>query len=129
MINRRKLVLVSGALLTPLGGRAQQTGRPLRIGLVPDFAPSWEPLLKFHSEALAEFGRVEGRDYVYIRSGIFYSPDTQQALERVMEAKPDLIFVSNLGYAVAARKVTEDDPDRHVDQRIPRRGRRGREPC
>ena len=110
MINRRTLLLASGALLGPLTARAQQARQPFRLGLVPDFAPTWEPLLKLLSQELAELGRVEGRDYVYIRSGVFYGPDTQQALERVMEARPDLIFVTNLGYAVAARKLTKTIP-------------------
>lgn len=110
MINRRILVLACGALLGPLAARGQQARQPFRIGLLPDFAPTWQGLLKILSETLAEFGRVEGRDYVYIRSGVFYGADTQQALERVMEARPDLIFATALGNAVAAHKLTKTIP-------------------
>jgi len=105
-------LLALGARVGPLCNLAQaQAPRKLyRIGLVPDFNPSMEPWLKLFSQALAELGRVEGGDYVYIHSGVFYGPDTQQALDRVMEAKPDLLLTFNLGYAVAAHKLTKTIP-------------------
>lgn len=114
-MNRREsvlacLALTAGSAVLPAHAQDQPTRAPLRIGLVPDFPPGMEPLLKLFSGALAEFGRVEGRDYVYIRSGTFYGGDTQQALQRVMEAKPDLLLIMNLGYAVAAHKRTKTIP-------------------
>jgi len=109
MVNRRNLVLVFASLLAPLSARPQQAGRPYRIGLVPDYPPG-SPMLRLLSDTLAEFGRVEGHDYVYIRSGIYYGPDTQRALASVLEAKPDLLFIMNLGYAVAAHKITKTLP-------------------
>ncbi len=59
---------------------------------------------------MTEQGHVEGRDYVLIRSGVFFGLDEQQAIARVLEAKPDLILASNLGYVVALRKVTNTIP-------------------
>lgn len=103
-MDRRAAVLAVFAAVS--GGaspaeKAQGTARPLRIGLVPDFRH--DGLVALLSGALAELGRVEGRDYAYIRSGIFYGGDSQRALDAVLEAKPDLIVVQNLGFAVAAR--------------------------
>ena len=107
----RALFALGTATLTVCEPAHAQTPRkPYRIGLVPDFMPAWQPILKSLSDTLAELGRVEGRDYVYVHSGLFYGADTQQALERVMEAKPDLLFTFNLGYAVAARKLTKTIP-------------------
>jgi len=107
-----RALVALGASAGPLHdlAHAQTPGKLYRIGLVPDFMPAWESWLKSLSDALAELGRVEGRDYVYIRSGVFYGPDTQQALERVMESRPDLLFTVNLGYAVAARNLTKTIP-------------------
>lgn len=110
-MNKRHTLLALLALgAAPLAARAQLAPKIYRIGLVSDISPGMESLLKLFSQALAELGRVEGRDYVYIRSGVFYGADTQQALERVMEAKPDLLLTMNLGYAVAARKLTKTIP-------------------
>ena len=108
MITRRSVVSTC-ALFLPIATQAQQPGRPYRIGLVPDFMPT-SPLLKSVSAALAELGHGEGRDFVYIHSGVFYGADTQQALQRAMEGKPDLLLTFNLGYAVAARKLTRTIP-------------------
>ena len=41
---------------------------------------------------------------------MFYEADTKLALDRVLEAKPDLILTFNLGYAIAAHEVTKTIP-------------------
>ena len=99
------------AALSALPGATQQHtgGRPLRIGLVPDLQAG-SPLLKVLVDALAELGRVEGRDYVFIRSGVMYGPETERALDVVMREAPDLLLTGNLGYAVAAHKLTKTLP-------------------
>jgi len=85
--------------------------RPFRIGLVPDFSPVWwESMLQIFTQGLAEQGHIEGRDYVLIRSGVFYGPNEQRAIARVLEGKPDLILATNLGYVVALRKATTTIP-------------------
>jgi ABC-type uncharacterized transport system substrate-binding protein len=111
VMHRRAFVgaLAGGLLATP-SALAQQPGRPYRIALLPDFAPRWEPLLKLFVEALRESGRIEGRDYVFYRSGVFFSGETTPALDRVLAAMPDLILATNLGYAVMAHKVTKTIP-------------------
>ena len=110
-MNRRESILAMLAVSAggnPLAVRAQAqpAGRPFRIGLVPDQSKNH---LKILTDALAEFGRIEGRDFVFIPGGS-YGPDPQIAVERALEAKADLIIVSNLGYAVAARKPTTTVP-------------------
>lgn len=99
----------AGLLVLPGAAQQQAGGRPLRIGLVPDLQVG-SPMLKILVDALAELGRVEGRDYVFIRSGVMYGPETQRALEAAMRESPDLLLTMNLGYAVAAHKLTKTLP-------------------
>lgn len=94
----------------PIRAQAQSARAPYRIALLPDFGPAQEPLLKVFIETLRESRRLEGRDYIFYRSGIFYGPDTEIAVRRVVEEKPDLIFAFNLGYIVAAHKLTKTIP-------------------
>ena len=108
-MNRRDSVLALLAMgaaggRQPAFAQAQPAREPFRIGLVPD--QRTDALLKLFASALRELGRIEGRDYVFHRSGVFYGPDTQLAVDRVVEAKPDLILTGNLGYAIAVQKAS-----------------------
>lgn len=113
-MNRRDSVLAMLAVGTgtnPFSAFAQQPpARPFRIGLVPDFRPDWMPLLSLFTDGLRELGRVEGRDYVFVRSGLFYNDDPAMTLDRVLAANPDILLVANLGYAVAAHKASKTLP-------------------
>jgi hypothetical protein len=92
-VNRRdtvRFLVALGATAGPLRALAQGQiiRKPYRIALVPDFSPVWEAgLLKPFTEALRESGRIEARDYVFYRSGVFYGPDTALALERALQAR------------------------------------------
>jgi hypothetical protein len=97
-------------LSTPLAVEAQPAGKVYRIALLPDVRPALEPLLKIVTETLSELGRIEGRDFVFYRTGIFYGDDTDRAVREAINAKPDLIFGFNLGYIVAAHKLTKTIP-------------------
>ena len=113
-MNRRDAVLAFLAMAgnarpLPLRAQEQQARLPFRIGLVPDFATG-SAILKILVDALTEQGRTEGRDYVFIRSGVMYGPETQRALDEVMKERPDLLLTGNLGYAVAAHKLTKTLP-------------------
>ena len=110
MKRRTFLGTLAGVLLAAPLAHAQQANRPYRIAFLPDFSPGREYRLKLFVETLHEFGRIEGRDYVFYRSGVFYEGDTKLALDRVLEAKPDLILTFNLGYAIAAHEVTKTIP-------------------
>lgn len=60
--------------------QTQVARKPFVIALLPDFFAPWEPWLEIITEGLREFGRIEGRDYVFYRSGFTYGQDTQLAL-------------------------------------------------
>jgi len=104
------LLLASGALLMPFDARAQPAGRPYRIAFLSDFRQAQEPLVRLFAETLRESGRIEGRDFVFYRSGIMYGVDIDRAVQSVVDEKPDLVFTNNLGYAVAAHKLTKTIP-------------------
>ena len=110
MERRTFLGVFAGSLFAAPLAHAQQAKRPYRIAFPPDFSPGREYRLKLFVETLHELGRIEGRDYVFYRSGVFYVGDTKLALDRVLEAKPDLILTFNLGYAIAAHAVTKTTP-------------------
>jgi len=119
LIERRRLLSAAGALIAltaaPNVVHPQQSPRrPYRIALVPDFNPAWgewgKSTLKILTDSLLKSGRIEGRDYVFYHSGVYYGPKTKLAVDRALEAKPDLMIVLNLGYAIDARKRTQTIP-------------------
>ena len=104
-------MIATGVLLgAPLIPRAQPERKPYRIALLPDFRPTYEPLLRLFSETLREAGRIEGPDFVFYRSGVIGGLNTGLAVTRVLDEKPDLIFAANLGYVIAAHKLTKTIP-------------------
>lgn len=105
-------LLAIGATGGPLAVRAQSqpAGRPYRIALLPDFRPGYAPLLSLLIATLRESGRIEGRDFVIFRSGIVAGENTDLAVRRVVDEKPDLIFAANLGYVIAAHRLTKTIP-------------------
>jgi putative ABC transport system substrate-binding protein len=110
-MNRRESALVllavsAGGNLLRASAQEQRGFRPFRIGLVPE---PFDVHLRNLKGALAEFGRIEGRDFVLVPFGE-YGPDTQTDVEKALAAKVDLLVVSNLGYAVSARKLTQTVP-------------------
>jgi putative ABC transport system substrate-binding protein len=114
---RRQFLSAASALLAtavgPLTVQAQPPSphRPYRIALIPDFEPAWANIiLKILTDSLREFGRIQGRDYVIYRSGVYYGQGNKLALDRALEAKPDLIIVENLGFAIDAHKRTKTIP-------------------
>lgn len=114
-MNRRDSIaalLALGATAGPLRNlaQAQTAHKPYRIALLPDFRRDQELGLRLFAEALRESGRVEGRDFVFYRSGIFYGQDIERSVRLVVDEKPDLILTSNLGYAIAAHKLTKTIP-------------------
>lgn len=107
---RRLVLQATAAWLLPALGFAQPAARPFRIALLPDFMPEWNGLLQLLVQALQGYGRVEGRDYVFHRSGVYYGVDTDRAVRLAVDAQPDLIYAANLGYIVAAHQRTKTIP-------------------
>jgi putative ABC transport system substrate-binding protein len=108
----RRLLLQSAVVwLLPILGSAQPAKRLLRLALLPDFAvPGWDGWVKVLVQALQGYGRVEGRDYVFYRSGVYYGVETERAVRLAVDSRLDLIYAINLGYIVAAHRLTKTIP-------------------
>src|SRR5947209_20501968 len=84
---RRRLLAAAaaGACARLAYAQDKPVPRPLRIGLVPDFSPGWwQSMLSIFTQAMSELGRAEGRDFVHVRSGVFFGGDPQLAAEQVV---------------------------------------------
>lgn len=110
IVGRRQFLIAGGALLAVPGAlraQAQRAGKPVRIGLLPDL---WAPLRVLFREAMLERGWQEGHDYTILLSGLAPDPQIEVAARKIMAQKPDLIYVSNTGYALAAHRLTKTIP-------------------
>jgi hypothetical protein len=85
-MDRRAFIAGIGSTLAAPLAHAQQANRPARIAFLPDFSPGREQRLKLFVERLRELGKIEGRDYIFYRSGVFYEGDIKLALDRVLTA-------------------------------------------
>ena len=113
-MNRRKAL---GGLLTltamPVWSRvnAQVAKRdgPFRITTFPDLSPlakSW------FLDAMRKVGWTDGVDFV-LQSGIQYGVsqrELQEAVERIVAGKPDLVFTQTTAYALAMHQGTTSIP-------------------
>ena len=110
-MNRRealaRMILVAG-VSTPFAAAAQMEKRrkPARIGFLPDF---WEAQQVLFREAMLERGWHEGRDYTILLSGI-PAPAIEEAVKKILAGAPDLLYVSNTAYALAAHRRTQTIP-------------------
>ncbi|MEW6690315.1 MAG: ABC transporter substrate-binding protein, partial [Pseudomonadota bacterium] len=104
-IARMMLIAATG---TPLAVAAQagKLRKPARIGFLPDL---WEFQQVLFREAMLERGWREGRDYIILFSGIA-APAIEDAVLKILFQKPDLLYVANTGYALAAHRRTQTIP-------------------
>lgn len=101
-------IMLVAALGTPLAAVAQVDKRrkPARIGFLPDL---WETQRALFREAMLERGWREGQDYTILLSGIA-APAIEEAVEKILAGGPDLLYVANTGYALAAHRRTQTIP-------------------
>ena len=117
MMNRRAFVTGLGAVLAaPLAAKAQQTARPVKIGVLcagicPFGGPegSSRPII----EALERVGLVRGRTLVLDTGGVATSDDQMTVeAQKLVSRGPDLILVwtGNVAAARAAKDATHTIP-------------------
>jgi putative ABC transport system substrate-binding protein len=101
-------MMLFAAMGTPLAAAAQvgKRRKPVRIGFLPDL---WELQQALFREAMLERGWHEGRDYTILLSGIA-APAIEEAAQKILAAGPDLLYVTNTGYALAAHRRTQTIP-------------------
>ena len=111
MIRRDTLPALLGLLAAnlPLHGFAQprKDGKPYRISLIPDLQAV---ALKVFLDTLREAGRVEGRDFVLLRSGMAYGQDWEILIKRVLDENPNLIFAGNTAVGRAFQQAIPNTP-------------------
>jgi putative ABC transport system substrate-binding protein len=109
---RRDLVIVAGALLSPLAAKAQQAGKVSRIGyLSAPTRESVEGVLQAFLQALRNLGWIEGRnvviEYRWAEGHLERLPGLAEDLVR---RKVDVIVAPAASAALAARRATRAIP-------------------
>jgi putative ABC transport system substrate-binding protein len=101
-------MLLLAAIGTPLAVAAQAGKRrkPARIGFLPDL---WEFQRVLFRQAMLERGWHEERDYTILLSGIA-PPAIEEAVKKILVGGPDLLYVANTAYALAAHRRTQTIP-------------------
>ncbi len=111
MKRREFIALIGGAAATwPLAARAQNTNKaPRRIAFLPDPLPALREAWRAEMRAL---GWIEGQDFIVMQSGIEIGSRSplDEAAQRVVANKPDLIFTNTTAYALAAQRATGSIP-------------------
>jgi putative ABC transport system substrate-binding protein len=111
MQRREFITLVGGAAATwPLAARAQNTNKaPRRIAFLPDLYPA---TLEAWRADMRVLGWIEGQDFIVMQSGIETGSRSplDEAAQRVVANKPDLIFTTTTAYALAAQRATGSIP-------------------
>lgn len=111
MKRREFITLVGGAAATwPLAARAQNTNKALRrIAFLPDLYPA---ALEAWRADMRVLGWIEGQDFIVMQSGIEVGSrgPLDEAAQRVVTNKPDLIFTNTTAYALALQRATGSIP-------------------
>lgn len=111
---RLGIVLVVLAVLVSVAA-ANPPGHPVRIGVLGQSAPSFDPAENpFARELIAglrELGYTKGRDYVFEYRSVLGQPEAWPAIIReVLAAKVDLIVVPATQPAIEAARATDTVP-------------------
>jgi putative ABC transport system substrate-binding protein len=111
MKRREFITLVGGAAATwPLAARAQNTNKaPRRIATFPDLLPA---VLEAWRAEMRALGWIEERDYIVVQSGIEAGSRSplDEAAQRVVASKPDLVCTLSTAYALAMQRATGSIP-------------------
>jgi putative tryptophan/tyrosine transport system substrate-binding protein len=111
-LGRREFItFIGGATATwPLGARAQNTNKaPRRIAFFPGLVPT---TLEDWRADMRVLGWTEGRDFIVMQSGIEAGnlSASDEAAQRVVANKPDLIVTQTTAHALALQRATESIP-------------------
>ncbi len=109
MKRRDVIALFAGATLaTPFIALAQRSSRIFRVGAFPDVVPE---LLDWLSADMRDLGWTEGRDFIVVQSEYKVGdPQLDEAAQRMVANKPDLILTRSTAHALALHRVTASIP-------------------
>lgn len=111
-MNRRDMMLSALAVATalaPLRAIAQIPRRhlPYRIGFGYSLLPERARLFQ---QLLGELGWTHGSDYVFVESGMAFGADIDEAAQRILAHKPDVIYVISTAFALAVQRFSRTIP-------------------
>ncbi len=106
-MNRREFVVGLGLLAANVTESAQTRPRLFRIGLLPDCEDAY---CEWFDDAMREAGLRKGRDFEIVTSGLRFGVEFETAAQRVVAAKPDLIYTVGTQYVLAAQRLTRTIP-------------------
>src|SRR5258706_5127999 len=111
-MKRRKFITLAGAAAAtwPLAAWAQNTDKaPKRIAFFPDPVPV---ALEIWRAEMRLLGWIEGQDFIVMQSGIEVGSRSplDEAAQRIVSNKPDLICTTTMAYALAAQRATGSIP-------------------
>jgi len=110
-MKRREFIgLVGGAAAWPVAARAQNTDKtPKRIAFFPDPVPA---TLEMWLTEMRVLDWIEGRNFIVLQSGVEAGSRSplDEAAQRVVANKPDLICTISTAYALAAQRATKSIP-------------------
>src|SRR5690349_872435 len=111
MKRRDFIVLVSGAVISPLVARAQQSGPVRRVGMlmtVQESDPNTQGWIALFQRRLAELGWVEDQNVRFNRRWAAGSPERIRAnVAEIVGLRPDVIFAQNTPMAAELHKATD----------------------
>lgn len=103
-ITRRQFLVAAGVTLAAPLALGQP---PHRIGLLPEHEGAY---LAWLHEAMLQQGWREGREFVLIQPGLRFGASPDDAAQRIVSARPDIIFTVGTHYALAAQRLTISVP-------------------
>jgi putative ABC transport system substrate-binding protein len=112
-LRRREFIAgLGGAVAWPVAGRAQQGGRVRRIGVLwpgDENDPLWKTYLSALTQALADLGRIDGRN---VRMDVrWYDINRARALaQELVGLQPDIIVALGATATVALQRETRTIP-------------------
>lgn len=114
-MNRRDTLLALfalGAVPFAVGAQPAPRAKPFRIGLLPGWdGDTGSMYRKWVAGEMGKIGWVEGRNFIFVYTGLEYRTEHVEAdVRRVVAENPDLIIALTPGYAVPARKLTTTIP-------------------
>src|SRR5258706_16330580 len=111
-MKRRKFITLAGAAAAtwPLAAWAQNTDKaPKRIAFFPDPVPV---ALEIWRAEMRLLGWIAGQGFIVMQSGIEVGSRSplDEAAQRIVSNKPDLICTTTMAYALAAQRATGSIP-------------------
>jgi putative ABC transport system substrate-binding protein len=113
MKRREFITLLGGTAAWPLAARAQQPGKPARIGFLPIGLPSNsydQSLVEALRQGMSKVGLIENRDVTMDIVWVSNEPDFPQAVAELVQRGAKILVTAGSSASVAAKQYTSTIP-------------------